>query len=227
METKLNIKYLVAAAICASRENTRYDLNGVLVEMTAAGNRFIATDGRRLVVLFDEDNPGENTTKVLASAIIPLKACAHKIQRETLFNRKSTPKPNEGRLSIDGSLVRITANGMTYEVPAIDGTYPEWRKIVPDTTSGEASTYNGKLLSDFQRINAIFGDKQVCSVSHNGDGASIVHLTYFVKGFGIIMPMKNAQREWALPEWAGPWPKSGKEVAAKHDERAQAEETSK
>ena len=198
MKTTIDVRYLNAAAICAHRESTRYYLNGVLVEPSPDGLLLVATDGNRLICLHHECE----VVDPVPPFIIPLRMCSHKVRRVSLFDRKRKADANLAGLDIENGIIRISHDGMTAEMPEIDGTYPQWRKAIPDTLNGEASTVNGQYLYDFQRIKKIFGDNNVPAVSHNGQKAIIVHLGAMVKGFGVLMPVRTDAPKWEMPEWA-------------------------
>ena len=197
MKTPINLNYLVAATICASRDKARRNLMGVHADITAAGTLFVATDGHRMAVLFDEQDQDADHMNVLASATIPLRLCK-KIKRSP-----AVPKKWESMLEIDGDTVRVTARGVTYETAAVASEYPDWRKIVPTKLTGEASTFNGKYLADFAKISRIIsGAKFPPEISHNGNDACIVHLGYPGRAFGVLMPFRNTPSKWSAPEWA-------------------------
>ena len=197
MNAFFNPNHLVAATICAARDNLRPASRGVRAEITAAGTLLVATNGREMVALFSESAPDADNSTVLASATIPLALCKL-IKRGPIVPRKW-----ETMLEIDGDTVRVTADGITYESAAVASEYPDWRKVVPTKLTGDASTFDPKHLTNFARINRIIsGAKFPPGISHNGNDACIVHLGYPGRAFGVLMPFRNTPSKWSAPAWA-------------------------
>ncbi|MBA8904846.1 DNA polymerase III subunit beta [Aminobacter ciceronei] len=110
---------LSKVAWCISTEETRYYLNGVCWQSREDGHVFVATDGHRLSVCrYDQDAvPGINM-------IIPRKAVTHVVShfRGRDVEIFSTSKP----LAID-----IVSPGRRLRTKLIDGTFPDWTRVVP------------------------------------------------------------------------------------------------
>lgn len=103
-----------------STEETRYYLGGVCWHRGPLGSRFVATDGYRLGCCRVSPDPVE-----LAASIIPRKAvgliCKHLVGLDVRVH---------GREGGDGLGLVFEADGLTIRTKLIDGTYPEFDKIV-------------------------------------------------------------------------------------------------
>jgi DNA polymerase III sliding clamp (beta) subunit (PCNA family) len=107
---------------CSSTDATRYILNGIQLDVSdPAGHYMIGTDGRHLF------SANSFTLPVPESAIIP----NHKL----LLWRglADVPWALAGQKKRDSVLVRIIAGDWTLTMKTIEGNYPNWRQVVPNT----------------------------------------------------------------------------------------------
>ncbi|NNM75030.1 DNA polymerase III subunit beta [Enterovirga aerilata] len=109
-----------------SREETRYYLNGVCLEVKDGTLIAVATDGHRLAKR--ETNLGSGATDQ-PSVIVPRKAVALSLgyagKGEASFAIHKTADDKRT------GYAEITANGVRVRTKLIDGTYPDWRHVVP------------------------------------------------------------------------------------------------
>lgn len=158
-----------------STEETRYYLNGVFFETDTSGLelRAVATDGHRLgsrkVTL-------PAATKPEGKFIVP---------REAVDALHKLIGGAEVRVSFTDTHVEFTGNGVFIRSKLIDGTFPDWRRVVPQefVTAVKAKT---DALMRAARI-AKFGERSaalkfepkdsgvtVSGRSHNGDTITAV-----------------------------------------------------
>lgn len=134
-----------------SSEETRYYLNGVYAHCVKAGElTLVATDGHWLarVVLRDQ---GEDVTPAMPGVIIPesfvaafMKATSKKaVQR---YDSALQLAPN--RIALPAFLDKWDA----IEAEPIDGTYPDYQRVIPNGNPHSATLYN----EDFGRCIAAF-----------------------------------------------------------------------
>lgn len=108
---------------CASTDQTRYVLNGAYFDVE--NKRLVVTDGRRMVLLPAEPEPGD------VSGIVPTEAVT-----EALRLAKK-PKGKKTGSDPDGGLAGITINGVVKlrngaEFPKVEGIYPNYAQVIPD-----------------------------------------------------------------------------------------------
>lgn len=141
---------LARVAPAISREETRYYLNGVFLEIHRGGVQpfldLTATDGHRLhhTRLEPEDvheAPGAPLTGILPRRLVELLATA------------------EGRVGLGLHAAGVTASGGFGLVVSrlIDGQYPDWRRIVPAATSDGLELGGGAVVDAVKRLRA-FGN---------------------------------------------------------------------
>lgn len=126
---------------CASTDQTRYVLNGAYFDVE--NKRLVVTDGRRMVLLPVEVEPGD------VSGIVPTEAVTEALR---LAKKSKGTGP-------DGGLAGISINGVVKlrngaEFPKVDGVYPNYNQVIPDyvklrmqekRTEGEQATVDGSL----------------------------------------------------------------------------------
>jgi hypothetical protein len=197
---QLNIRALKAVALMASKERTRYYLNGVYIEFHANHLVMVATDGHCLAAVrqtLDAPLPAPP-----AGVIIPLDLIAR------IKPSKVEPLAH-AELSVTGARVTIDYLGDTFAANAIDGTFPDWRRVAPASVSGVAAQFNPALPARFAAAARVFSSKpSVFSIGHNGLASALVDWVPAdagagLEGFGVIMPWYRKQAPMtAPPAWA-------------------------
>ena len=221
-----DIRALKATAIAASTEQTRYYLNGVCIEHSTTGPIFIATDAHRFIA--SNHKWISVYAAQFAPAIIPLSLIkrikvARKVDIATM-----TIEPKEG----GAILISIYYAGATYAENSIDGTFPDWRRVIPQSCDGTVSQYNPAYLSDFAEAGRILAGGKcdvAVAVSYNGGSPALVrfwHEDKTVQSFGVIMPIRTNPVMQSPPSWtqhAKPEPKpEAKPTATVQDVEAAA-----
>ncbi len=134
----LNAKDFLYVARFASTEDPRYYLNGVQIEPQGDHVALAATDGHALgaLKLGRDEARGEGTPFILTSGRDFIRACKGKKSEEVFLicreDRVDFVRP--GFVPADIADVAVLAPDLS--IPAksayVDGTFPEWRKILPD-----------------------------------------------------------------------------------------------
>lgn len=84
--------------------------------------------------------------------------------------------------------------------PLIDGKYPDWRRVIPKSVSGEAAQIQAEYIGDFGRVAELLGTKYPM-IHHNGSsGGAIVN--NLGAALGVVMPMRLDEPFNGLPAWA-------------------------
>ena len=182
----LSSKPLRALVHAVSKEQIRYYLGGVFVETDGRTVTYAATDGHILLANQHDCEPVDEP--LVGKWIIPADICSDK--------RLKPAKRNPF------DWIAFTENMTLADmiVKPIDGTFPDWRRVVPTKVTGEVAQYNPALLVKLQKAGEVF-DHNIPSVGYNGDGPALV--TWADTLFGVIMPMRRAA-EAALPLWFSP-----------------------
>lgn len=185
------IKHLKAAAVCAAKNDMRHTINGVYVEYLSKEIRTVATDCAVMAVL-RESNAAEYTDWSFITPIDVIAAIKGEIVEF---------EPIAGSENIRA----IVFGGNAIEFRPIDGRYPDYRRVIPETTSGDAADFNPELIGRFAKVAKELKVKSACVVfqqngRHEAAGVTITGYDDFI---GVIMPLrlKEGQRSgWAT--WA-------------------------
>lgn len=186
-EISVRADYFAAIALLMSKEPTRYYLNGVCIEPHPKGGvTLTATDGHRLATIHDPQGT-TNGTWICAVPKVILQAC--KPQLTMTF-------AGDDVCLRDGVRRVLSAD----QAP-IDGTFPDWRKVVPSGNALKASaaplgiTMNSGYLADFSRLALMLGaDKRAPLVNLTATDATapmIVGINRVPEFMGLLMPARS------------------------------------
>lgn len=182
----VNARLFRAVAAFVSTEETRYYLQGVHIEPHAKGGVvMVETDGHKLMCVWDKDGAmkGENPIVKLDKAA--LNAC-----------KAVRGEQGDRRILIEGKTATIQDHkhnpvATAYNV-LIDGTFPAWRRVMPNVQNPAPSAYDAKYLSMFGDACGILRDDKCSQISLYGDadGAAIVRFSNIDFAFGLLMPLR-------------------------------------
>lgn len=173
MRVIINTAHLKAAYQFAAVSDVRYYLNGVLAEVRASETRLVATNGHIAGVLRDLVLVGEQDA--MPDVIIPSDTV-----KLAITNKSKTIELvfEDGKWSLAG--ISFTP---------IAGKFPDYRRIIPKTHSGEAAQLNVDLLGCFVKAGKALGVKSQPIIRHNGSGGAQVQFYGRDEEFvGVIMP---------------------------------------
>lgn len=223
---RVNANLFRIAYTCASTEETRYYLNGVLVEpLPDGGVLLVTTDGHRLLCIYDRDGMAKQPTIVQLKKEA-LRSCVKPKIGNRYLEIVDETKPDSAASIIEEIVLEEIERTPIASSPKaiVDGTFPDYRRVVPKTL-GEKSIvggFNPLYVADFATIAADLawhfldrktkrGDTKPCTFrlvaqSEEEPGKSINSPTtvLFSKGlqaFGIIMPTQLPADAPDYPEW--------------------------
>ena len=171
----------------ASTEETRYYLNGLYIHPKNEGDtkvlRIVATDGHRLACV---ESPLPQGAENMQGVILPRKTVGE--IRKLLDDTGA----EEVRISLSDSKVRFVLEDITLASKLIDGTYPDYERVIP--------TSNDKIL-----------ELNVKNLANAVDRVSVVaERTRAVK---IIVNKNHVTITTSSPEWGS----AVEEVEASYD----------
>lgn len=201
-------------SFAVSHEESRYVLNGILMEISGNTIRMVATDGRRLA---KSEKQLEKGVKDDISVIIPIKA-VHEIMR----NLK-----DEGTMSfvLGTNQVLFDIDGVLIATRIIEGEFPNYNQVIPKTAPTLLKINCQQLLSAIRRANLlatpdfqaikfeVFSDKLVVSKTTPdvGESREEIPIGYggkeLIVGFNpqfFIDALKNIEDEDIHMELLGP-----------------------
>ncbi len=173
-------------AVAVSTEDTRYYLNGVYWTPGA----FVATDGHRLV-----RHTYTHTTPAEVKAIIPRKAVG------IILAQKA--QDVKTRSYDEGVILAFDMGGVTIETKTIDGTYPDYERVIPKAT-GLDYTFDGERLAHALDTAIAFHGRNRSAIGLYKQEGDIVLAT----GDKVLHEARGHDTEFAAKTYA-PWPEGG------------------
>lgn len=201
-------------SFAVSHEESRYVLNGILLEISEDTIRMVATDGRRLAKI---EKKLESPIKKEVAVIVPIKAI------QEIFRNLT----EEGNISfITGTnQVLFDVNGTLIATRIIEGEFPNYSQVIPKPVTPRIKVNTGEFLSAIRRANLlstpdfqaikfeVFTDKLVISKTTPDVGESREEIATeyggkeMIVGFNpqyLIDMLKNVSAEHVELELNGP-----------------------
>lgn len=203
---QLNPRFLKGAAVCAAKQDIRYYLNGVLVDIRERETRIIATDGHRLIALrreLDKDDENQEPAQIIIpgdviKAIKPQKALVDCLLS---YDPAQWAEGFEGKRECKLSI--LAGPDLSFE--PIDGKFPDYERTLPRTVpSMEYGHFNGELIAGFTKaIRIAFdNDRLFAQVWTNGAEGSASVTCGREEFYGVVMPMRGLS-VFDAPAWVG------------------------
>jgi DNA polymerase-3 subunit beta len=179
MQVELKLSHLRAALVTAGVQDVRYYLNGACIEVGRSGKVWIiSTDGHRASVFY----AGAQDAKPM-QVIIP---------RGLIERIKPDRRIDDCIVTFDGARITINYCGASYSDYAIDGKFPDWRRIVPRQVSGEACNINVRYIGEYAKVAKLLGRRETdVVVAQNGTSAARVSISGAPAYIGVIMGMRD------------------------------------
>jgi DNA polymerase-3 subunit beta len=146
----------------ASRDEARPVLTGVLVEISREGCMLAATDSYRLAV-----RELVATADGEAKAIVPERALSE-AGRAAAADEKGTVE-----ISVDESQVSFRAGGLTLTSRLIEGEFPNYRQLLPDTHESRLMVSRQQLLDAVRRVGLLARDTTPVRMEFNALGVKL------------------------------------------------------
>lgn len=177
---------LKAALFCVSTEETRYYLKGVHL---ATSGHMVTTDGHRMFVAMLPDQPAADVIIPLADVQAALKLAGARCQEI------------EVTIDVNGSaLPQVTGKIHSIAYTPVDGTFPDWRRVVPTGEETPAKDkpedlpgnvhFNHAYIGDLAKMGKALGGPSMlhpCSASH----PCLVTFGERADCFAVLMPMRR------------------------------------
>jgi DNA polymerase III subunit beta len=136
-------------AFAISTEETRYYLNGIFMHAFEGGLVLVATDGHRLARRFLPD-----VVSGMPGVIVPTKTV--KILAKLLA---SAAKEAEVHVEVSDAKIRFTLDGITLTSKLVDGTFPEYQRVIPESHTGRAELDGAALKTAVDRVSTVSSER--------------------------------------------------------------------
>jgi DNA polymerase-3 subunit beta len=138
-----------------STEETRYYLNGVYFHVVGEGAngepslRMVATDGHRLA---QSETALPEGAEGMAGVIIP---------RKTVMELRKLCDDVEGAMKIElaPGKIRFSGNGLTLTSKLIDGSFPDYERVIPKNNNRRMNLANSSLKDAVERVSILSLDR--------------------------------------------------------------------
>lgn len=179
MKFQIDFNILKALNVLTAKKDIRYYLNGVYVEINQNGAYFVATDGHKMGIYHNDEIKSDAPIE----HVIP----------STLIDQASKVIKNMSLIDLDlNPMIEINYLHNTFKAPAIDGKYPDFRKVIPESLNNEIAQFDPDFLMQFKKCACILNDVKNCDIAigHNGHSGSVIDIqnTNFL---GVIMPYRS------------------------------------
>ncbi|EML1597778.1 DNA polymerase III subunit beta [Burkholderia cenocepacia] len=159
---------LKATQCLAAENDIRYYFNGVFVEATPFETRLVATDGTAIGVTrcaIENDIEGDVGLIIPNATIDGIKAGKRDMQAPARVEIED----GQHYLCVEKLSLRVT-------FAPVDGKFPVYRRVFPQTVSGEVGQFDPELLTAFAKAGKILRDlshNPVPRLAYNGDSARV------------------------------------------------------
>lgn len=151
------IRMIDKTKFAISNEETRYYLNGIFFHKTQKNSidilRAVATDGHRLA---QYDIPLPQGAESLTGLIIPKKTVLE--LRRVLDDAKG-----DVNISLNDSKIKFSFNELNIVSKVIDGTFPDYTKVIPQNNDKIFTTNTNELKSAIDRVSAVSINEEIKS----------------------------------------------------------------
>ena len=184
-------------AYAVSRDETRYTLNGVLLEVEGRQLKLVATDGHRMARFAGTLPPGSvsDAGEEPLRAIVPARLLNEGVRLGGKLGGSVTLELFEksAGIRVNGSIRLWTG--------LIDGQYPQYEGIIPSEFVGNVSVPKGALCSAVSRAAALSKGRRLAGVLLEMDGSILVMRLGEDAGDGIssIERVSPARAEGTVP----------------------------
>lgn len=172
-------------ALFAAIKDTRQYLKGVHVEQRANQTLLMATDGAMCAVLRLDVTSDTDVEYLIPNTLL------------------ANVKTNKGLVTVDydGVNVALTQDGATVTAKHGDGTFPDVRRVIPSSVSGELAHFDLHLLARIAKAYTLFSGRKACTpslIAHNGTGAALIDMR--ARDItGVIMPLNPNAATFSEP----------------------------
>lgn len=180
------LRMIQESAFAAAREETRYAINGVLVDMAAGCLRFVATDGRRLAISYQNLDAATAEFKV----VVPLRAL-NTVARAIPESSKDllTIAVGDKQIEFAFGQVRLISTLLESRFPDYEGVVP---KLVETTVEVQKSVLESALrraailcADDVRMVRFEIGDQALrMTAESSARGRADLSIDVAVKGAG-------------------------------------------
>ena len=148
------IRIIDKTKFAVSNEETRYYLNGIFLHKAERNSiqflRAVATDGHRLA---QYDIPLPQGAEDITGIIIP---------KKTIYELRKVLDDANGDVSVslNENKIKFSFNDLKVVSKVIDGTFPDYTKVIPQKNDKSFKTNNSDLKNAIDRVSAVAANEE-------------------------------------------------------------------
>ena len=148
------IRIIDKTKFAVSNEETRYYLNGIFLHKAERSSiqflRAVATDGHRLA---QYDIPLPQGAEDITGIIIP---------KKTIYELRKVLDDANGDVSVslNENKIKFSFNDLKVVSKVIDGTFPDYTKVIPQKNDKNFKTNNSDLKNAIDRVSAVAANEE-------------------------------------------------------------------
>ena len=185
-------------AYAVSRDETRYTLCGVRLEVEGRQHRLVATDGHRLSRFQGTLPPGSqcDAGEEPVKATLPVRLLQEGVRLGAKLKSSVTLELYE-----KAALVRINGSVCIWS-NVIEGQYPAYEEAIPSEYTGTVSVPKGALSSAVSRLEALSkGRRQAGALLYVNDSDLVLRLPADAEGgISAVERLRQVKTEGTVPE---------------------------
>ena len=178
-------------AFAASREPTRFYLNGIFIVDEGGSLGLIGTDGYRLARSCISSAPFTQDRR----CIVPISTVT------VLVKLLTKSKANQVKLRRSKSLFELTTPEFTVTTKLIDGSFPDYRRVIPPVPDSGVTVARADMVEALARLGAVVESKK--------KGRPLVGLTWDptdpVLRLSLPLNLVRLTTPFRRPSQAAPW----------------------
>jgi len=162
LDPQVLVKGLRATLFASSSDEAKQILTGVHLGLDGQGLECAATDGHRLAVLKlnhalpDQDSPGAGTSGTAFNTVDVTVPARSLRELERLLSARQSSEPVS--LFCDRGQVVFLWSDQVLTSRSLDGTYPNYRQLIPDSFSRQLQVDRRALIAALERV-AVLADQ--------------------------------------------------------------------
>jgi len=211
MKLTIDSKNLIGMLkLVSNQKDIRHYLNGIYCEIRGNDAILVATNGHVLgafncaqAVVFDEGERREDTSFIVPCALLEDAKLSLKGEC-TVELKHDDPTISIRRITLRDSYSDITVGG-----DEVDGKFPKWRMVIPQSVSGEVAQFDPELIARLAAASkAILNVRRNAIIplylAHNGDSGALVSIgdDNFV---GVLMGLNMSRVANSIPTAPPAW----------------------
>ena len=190
---------LAIRQFAAGKTEKRKYLQGVRVDCSMRSDNIVAADGRVLgvcLLALPASHPIQAT--IPSELIDSLKLKLY----ETVTATFGPPEEH------DDTVRRVTLTAGARQVYGLTtaGTFPDYRRVIPRATTGQAAQFHPELFTSIAKaaVALAHGHKHVLEdvrIGYNGQSGALILIAGMDDFIGAVMPLRAELGEVTAPEW--------------------------